>query len=207
MNTATATNPGSPLSGALRAGIFLILALVMLATRINHFAPVPDASWVVFFAGGFYLRRDWRWALPLFMVLAVAIDYAVISGQGLSFWTHYCVSPAYWFLAPAYAAMWLGGAWLARHAHGLHLRELALLAASLLLATSVCFLVSNGSFYWLSPMVATPTFAGWMTNLGDWYVPYLRTSLAYGAIAALLHVATVQAARHLHGATDPLATR
>lgn len=207
MNSATRMSLRSPRSGALRAGLFLLLALFMLATRINHFAPLPDASWVVFFAGGFYLARDWRWALPLFMVLAVAIDYAVISGQGLDFWTHYCVSPAYWFLAPAYAAMWLGGAWLARRGQGLRLRELGLLAASLLVAASACYVISNASFYWLSPVVAAPSFGGWMVNLGDWYLPYLRTSFMYAGVAALLHVATVLAARHLAGAADGLAAR
>ncbi len=97
-----------------RAIILSLLVLLMAGTRLNHFAPVPDASWAVFFIGGFYLRNWTRWAFPALMVLAVAIDYAVITGQGLSFWQHYCVSAAYWFLVPAYFAMWAGGLWLAR---------------------------------------------------------------------------------------------
>ena len=45
-----------------RAFILSLLVLLMAGTRINHFAPIPDASWAVFFIGGFYLR-DWtRWA-------------------------------------------------------------------------------------------------------------------------------------------------
>lgn len=200
------------LSNATRAGILLILALVMLATRSNHFGALPDASWAVFFVAGFYLARDAgaraslrglfgtgsaRWIFALLMALGVLIDYVVISRQGLSFWSHYCVSPAYWFLLPSYAAMWLGGAWLRQQYNGLHARELGLLFASTLVAASVCFLLSNGSFYWLSPSVTAPSFGGWMQNLGDWYVPYMRTTLMYVGIATALHAATTLAAQSL----------
>lgn len=47
-----------------RVGLFLVLALVMAATRINHFGALPDASWAVFFLAGFYLRGSARWAFP-----------------------------------------------------------------------------------------------------------------------------------------------
>ena len=40
-----------------RAIILSLLVLLMAGTRLNHFAPVPDASWAVFFIGGFYLRN------------------------------------------------------------------------------------------------------------------------------------------------------
>ena len=88
-----------------RAFVLSLLVLLMLGTRINHFAPIPDASWAVFFIGGFHLRNWTRWAFPLLMVLAVAIDWAVISNQGMNFWGHYCVSSGYWALVPAYFAM------------------------------------------------------------------------------------------------------
>src|SRR5215467_14945133 len=108
------------LSNPQRAGIFVILALVMSATRVNHFAALPDASWAVFFAGGFYLSGDpaglralfggaTRWAFPLLIAVAVLIDFFVITSQGIDFWSHYCVSAAYWFLLPAYFSLWLGG--------------------------------------------------------------------------------------------------
>src|SRR5690606_36139481 len=74
MNQASVLSPGA------RGGILALLAVVMLATRINHFGALPDASWAVFFIAGFYLRGWGRWAFPLLMALAVAIDYVVISG-------------------------------------------------------------------------------------------------------------------------------
>ena len=120
-----------------RLGIFFALALVMAATRIHHsflhhFDAVPDASWGVFFLAGFWLRGSARWAFPLLMAEAVLIDYAVITNQGLDFWSHYCVSTAYWFLIPSYFSLWLGGSLLAKHAHGLRLSSVAMGAAAVL---------------------------------------------------------------------------
>lgn len=207
----TAANPS--LSTPSRLGLFAILAIVMLATRSNlitlgtHIGSLPDASWAVFFIAGFYLTRSWRWAFPVLMGLAVAIDYAVITRQGISFWEHYCVSPAYWFLVPSYAALWFGGAWLRQRYDGLHVRDLALLLVSVVVAASVCYLISNGSYYWLSGhwlagSNATRSLAGWGKNLGDWYLPFVGMALIYVVVAAVLHVLTVQAVRWLPGHED-----
>ena len=176
------------LSNRQRLGIGALLALAMLVTRVNHFAPIPDASWAVFFVAGFYLRGLGRWAFPALMALAVAIDAWVISRAGISFWNHYCVSVAYWFLVPAHAAMWFGGALLARNYRGLEWRALGGLALAAPVAAAVCFLVSNGSFYWLSDTVANATLAGWGKNLGDWYFQYISTACLYIAGAAVVHV-------------------
>ena len=191
------------LSNPLRAGIFAILAIVMLATRVNHFAALPDATWAVFFVAGFYLRGSARWAFPLLMALAVLIDFFVITSQGIDFWSHYCVSLAYWFLVPAYLALWSGGSLLRRMYRGLGVRELALLAGLLVVAVSVSYLVSNGSYYWLSDTWMAGgklrSFGGWIENLGDWYLGYLRTSAMYVGIAAVLHVGVVLAVRSVSG--------
>ena len=170
-----------------RIALFAVLALAMVATRFNHFSAVPDASWAVFFIAGFYLRGNARWAFPLLMALAVVVDVIVITGQGLDFWSHYCVSPAYWMLLPSYAAMWLGGSWLRSGYAGLDLATFGRLVLSLLVATTLCYLVSNGSFYWLSPMVSDRSMAGWIKNLGDWYLAYLGTTAGYVGIAAAIH--------------------
>ncbi len=192
-----------------RSGIFAVLALAMIATRSSllrdHLFPLPDASWAVFFVAGFYFSSGSRERLyglfsrslamgsfVLLMALAVLIDYVVISAQGIGFWQHYCVSPAYWFLLPSYAALWLGGAFLRAHYRGLHARELGLLVASAFVAASVCYLISNGSFYWISANVPARSFAGWIENLGDWYRAFMQTTLAYVAVAAIVHGLAVQ---------------
>jgi len=182
-----------------RLGIFTALALVMAATRVHlslFHHDIWDASWGVFFLAGFWLRGSGRWAFPLLMAEAIVVDYLVITHMGISFWDHYCVSLGYWFLIPAYGALWIGGSWLARHDRGLSLSMLALAVAVLLVSEAACYVISNGSFYWLSAHVPSPkTFAAWYENLGDWYLPFLQTTAVYVALGAVLHVMTVQLAR------------
>lgn len=91
--------------------LLAVFALLMVATRFHHFGTalhLPDASMAVFFLAGLYLRR--HLAFVGFMVLAVALDWAAISYAGVS---DFCVTPAYSFLLPAYAALWYGGRWYA----------------------------------------------------------------------------------------------
>lgn len=159
----------------------LALAAVMLATRFHHFLPVADASWAVFFIGGYLLARRLRWAFPALMALAVAIDWIATSHLGVS---SYCLSPAYPFLIPAYFALWWAGARLQPVALD---RALSLLPLGLALVGGVtlAFLISDGSFYWLSPMVTERSLAGWWTNALRWYPHFLQvTALYVGLFAA-----------------------
>ena len=172
-----------------RAIILSLLVLLMAGTRLNHFAPVPDASWAVFFIGGFYLRNWTRWAFPLLMGLAVVVDWVVISNQGMSFWQHYCVSAAYWMLIPAYFAMWAGGMLLRRYYTGASLKSLGLLAASVIGSVALYHLIAQGSFYWISASVAEPSVAGWAKNYSDWLLPYMQTAAMYVGAAALVQLA------------------
>ena len=184
-----------------RATILALLAVLMVVTRmhlpasITHFGPVPDASWAAFFIGGFYLRNWTRWAFPLLMALAVLVDYVVITGQGMDFWAHYCMSAAYWFLVPAYFAMWLGGLVLRKSYQQANGKALAVLVASLFASVVVCHLLSQGSFYWLSDSVVDPTLAGWWKNYSDWFLPYLTSTAIYVGLATIVHVGVLQVAR------------
>ena len=67
---------------ALLAG----LAAVMAATRLHHFAVLPDASWAVFFVAGFYLRRWTAWAFPLLMALVASVALCQLFAQGGFYW-------------------------------------------------------------------------------------------------------------------------
>lgn len=184
-----------------RLVILLALAVVMAVTRIHlsllHHN-VLDASWAIFFLAGFWLRGAGRWAFPLLMAEAILVDYLVISGQGIDFWSHYCVSVAYWFLIPSYFSLWLGGSWLAKHQVGLRWQTLGMAAVALMVSETVCYLVSNGSFYWISGSVPLPrNFGSWFANLGDWYLPFLETTALYVGIGAMVHVLVIQLARSL----------
>jgi hypothetical protein len=195
-----------PKTSTQRLGIFVALAVVMAATRmhhsiLHHFDALPDASWGIFFLAGFWLRGAGRWAFPLLMAEAVLIDYLVISGQGLDFWGHYCVSAAYWFLLPAYFSLWMGGSLLARHQVGLRLQTLGMAAVAFLASWAVCYALSNGSYYWLSDTVPLPRSMGaWSANMIDWYLPFLQTTALYVGIGAVLHVLATQVSRALNSA-------
>ena len=182
-----------------RLAVFLALAAVMAATRLNHFGLVPDASWAVFFVAGFYLRGSARWAFPGLMALAVAVDYVVITGSGQSFWSHYCVSPGYWFLLPAHLSLWAGGALLRRLATLPRPAFLAGGAVLLVASVALCHLFAQGGFYWLSDVVATPTFAGWAKNYADWFMPYLGTTALYVGLAVVVHVLVKRVRRAVIG--------
>ncbi len=180
------------LSTRSRLAIFLGLGALMAATRLNHFGAVPDASWAVFFIAGFYLRGSVRWAFPALMATAVAVDYLVITASGQDFWSHYCVSPGYWFLVPAHLSLWLGGSLVRRYYRGLEPNALGLLVLAVFASVALCHGFAQGGFYWLSDSVADPTLAGWAKNYADWFLPYLRTTGVYVALAAVAHVLLVQ---------------
>ena len=163
---------------------------------------MPDASWGIFFLAGFWLRGSARWAFPLLIAEAVLVDFFVITGAGLDFWTHYCVSPAYWTMPVYFGALWFGGSWLARHQSGLNLSTLSLAAVALVVSEMLAYLVSNGSFYWLSAGVPLPrSSANWFANLGDWYLPFLATTALYSGIGAVLHIGVTLLARTLGSST------
>lgn len=179
---------------ARRLAAFCALAALMVITRSGHLGTPwspPDASWAVFYLAGFYFFRQWRWALPTLLCTAMAVDFIVITDFGVS---SYCVTAAYALILPAYSLLWWGGAWL-RRAYRHEALDLARCAASLALAVSACFLLTDGTFYWLSGRVAHPTLAGWWAKLAHWYPDFLGVSFVYVSIAAVLHAALMRTPR------------
>jgi hypothetical protein len=180
-----------------RLEIFAVLSLLLAMTRFGHIGShitLPDASWAVFFLAGFYLPRQRAWVFPALLLLAVLVDLIAIRYFGVS---NYCVTVAYWFIIPAYALLWLGGSWLQSH-FSFDLRGAGLLAASLFVAVSACYLITNGSFYWLGGRVADPDLAGWMGNFLKWYLRFLEVPFGYVAAAAAVHVLALQLRGALH---------
>jgi hypothetical protein len=173
-------------------GLFLVLAVVMTATRFKHFGDLlhlPDASMAVMFLGGLYLRR--HLAFVLFMALAVLLDWVSIRYAGVS---DFCVTAAYAFLPAAYAALWYGGRLYA----GRLRNSAASLAGALgvaLLATALSFAISNGSFYWLGGRYAEPHVTEYVARLWQWGPLFVRTTLAYVVVALAVHVLLAQVVR------------
>lgn len=152
------------------------LMLLMAATRFHHFGDawsLPDASLAVFYLAGLGLGGPYLFLLLL--TEAGVIDFLAINQLGVS---DYCVSAAYIFLLPTYAAMWLGGQWSARfsplHATGLIRRFVMLLAV-----TSLAFLISDTSFYLLSGRVAVASWAQYLDGVASYYPSYLLAAVMY----------------------------
>jgi hypothetical protein len=170
-----------------------ILSLLMWATRGSHVLSathLPDASWAIFFALGFYFRQ--RLVLPLFLMQAALIDYLAIAQWNGS---DYCVTAAYAFLLPAYAALWLAGRWYAAQ-YRFEWRTLSSFALAGLLGTTACELISHSSFYFLGGRVVAPSFAGFMQSLAQYFPQDLTYTALYLAAAALAHVLLHTAQRH-----------
>lgn len=173
---------------------FCALAALMIVTRSGHLGTAwspPDASWAVLYLAGFYFGREWRWALPALLCTAMAVDFIVIRDFGVS---SYCVTVGYVFMVPAYALLWLGGAWM-RRAYRHDPADLARWAASLGLAASLCFLVTNASFYWLGGRIPDPSLGGWWQRFTQWYPGFIGVPFAYAGIAAMLHAILARPAR------------
>ena len=157
------------------------LAALMAATRFHHFgsaAYLPDASLAVFFLAGFYIRS--AWLLPLLLVEAAVIDYLAITMGGVSDW---CITPAYAFLLPTYAGMWLGGHWYARLYRPVW-HTLVALGGVLFLATSAAFLISNWGFYFFSGHFGELGWTEYNDQIVRYFPFYLGGAFMYVALSA-----------------------
>jgi hypothetical protein len=118
------------------------------------------------------------------LALAALIDYLAIS-NGTSAW---CVTPAYVFLIPTYTVMWLAG----RYCHSLTetgTNELAFSIKAiglLVLATSLAFVISNGSFYLFSGRSADLSWPQYLAGILQYYKPYISSTLIYGIVGFAL---------------------
>lgn len=184
---------------ATRSRVLLsIIAFVLLATRFEHFgSPVhlPDATLAVLFLAGWYLRT-WE-SLAILLALAGLADALSIAG-GVSAW---CVTPAYWFLIPAYAALWLAGRW-AQGVAGPLLRRAAAAALGLLLGVAVFFAISNASFFFLSGYFGSMTAAAYASAVTQYFPRYLETAAVYVAVAAVIDRAVRLMASWRRGNTE-----
>jgi hypothetical protein len=157
----------------------LVLMTAMLLTRFQHFNDVlhlPDASLAVFYFAGFYRKVM---LLGILMGLGALIDYIAV-GFGAS---GACISPAYVFLIPAYAGLWIAGRYSAnllalKSASMPDFIVLSLLAAS----ASIAFIISNGGFYLFSGGNPNISWTHYWVSVAGYYPPYLSFTLIYGVI-------------------------
>lgn len=184
MDTAMKSKATLPVSSTRdQWAVGLALAALMIATRGQHFASVdalPSASWAVFFLAGALLRP--MWALPAFFLLATLLDLGSYAAGTITDW---CLSPAYWALAFAYATLWFGG-----HVYrGLHRDQWSTvprLVLTLLVTASVAYLLSKGGYWFFSGRYADPTLQGFIARIPTYYPRALGTMAGYVGVAFAL---------------------
>ncbi|SEN70228.1 hypothetical protein [Nitrosomonas marina] len=168
--------------------IGVLLALLMIVTRGHHFASLqnlPSASWAVFFLAGVYLRS--AWLLPGFFTFAWILDFAGYTWGGAS---GFCLTPAYFFLLPAYASLWLAGRWYANQ-HGFSWRTFLPLSLSLIVSTLVCRMFSSGGFYLFSGHFEEKTLVEFSERFMKHLPLFFEAFVFYVAIAVAIHAACV----------------
>ena len=171
----------------MRRGIVsgLLLAMAMFATRMEHFGTVvslPDASLAVFFFAGLWLAH--RSAFLLLLGVAVATDYYAFAQSGVS---GSCFTPAYPFLAPAYACLWVAGERARAGAANALVRPFA----AAIIATVGAFAISNLSFFAFAGQFEALTvteYLGRTLRYAPSYVGYAALYVALGLALRALHV-------------------
>lgn len=172
------------LSTRNQMAIALLLVLLMVLTRSHHFASVhnlADASWAIFFLAGIYLRS--AWPLLGFFALSWWLDFAAYTWGGVS---DYCLTPAYVFLLPAYASLWLAGRWYTKQ-YQFTWRTAIPLSLSIMAGLTLCELFSGGGFYFFSGRIAETTLSEFGEQLIKYFPLYIETFVFYTGIAIVIH--------------------
>ncbi len=199
------------LSNRQQSVIAAILLLFTVATRGQHFTTLnnlPGASWAMFFLAGCYLRPIW--ILPAALLFIWGIDFTPLLMDGsslhqiLSGGKAFCLTPSYFFLVPAYTALWVAGRWYAQH-YQFEWYTLVVLIASAFIGATFCELFSSGGFYFFSGRFANPTLSEFTTRIVKYYPSSLQSLAFYLGITAVIHVVlrmTKQAAQNNNTATS-----
>lgn len=169
-----------PNNQKLAIGGFLLFIMVM--TRPHFFNHIQDASWPVFFLLGFYIRNVI--GLPIFLLAAFIVDLITIESKGGQ---SYCFTITYPFLALAYSALWFAGRWFAAN-YRENVKGFAYFVAAAVIGTTVCYFISSGAFYWLSGRFEVTTLAEFSSRVGQFLPMFMKTTLLYLAIAAVVHL-------------------
>lgn len=152
---------------------------LMFATRFHHFGgsfSLPDASLAAFFFAGLWVR-GWK-LFGFLLVEAALIDYVAIAHFSVN---DYCISPAYVFLIPTYAALWAAGRYCTKY-KSIELSTVTTQFGILLAATSVAFFISNGSFYFLSGKFADLNLIEYASRVAKYYLPYMNYTVVYSVV-------------------------
>ena len=172
------------LSARNQLAIGLLLVSLMILTRSHHFASahnLADASWVIFFLAGVYLRS--AWPLLGFFALSWWLDFAAYTWGGVS---DFCITPAYVFLLPAYVSLWLAGHWYAKQ-YQFAWHTVMPLSLSIIAGLILCELFSSGGFYFFSARFAETSLIEFGERLIRYFPLYAESFVFYIGIAIVIH--------------------
>jgi hypothetical protein len=172
------------LSHRIKWGIGSMLAFLVAATQGHHFGTslvLPPAAWAAFFMGGLYLGQ-WRF-FAIGLCLVGALDFAAVTWGGVS---DACITPAYFFMVPAYGVLWLAGRRMSRHSQPI-LRNLPFFLLSLSSIGAAEF-IASGSYYWISQPAGAASLNGLAVYLVTWFPQTLQAFAFWMLPAAWVHL-------------------
>ncbi|WP_077340248.1 hypothetical protein [Pseudocolwellia agarivorans] len=178
------TEVKSPLS--LFLSICGLLTLLMIATRGNHFSTfnsLPSASTAVFFLAGMYLRKvkDF-W---FFYILSITIDLASSFYRG-QFGD--CLTASYPALAFSYAAMFAAGYYVRPDwSQQNMITNIVKVSVALIIASSIAFFISNGSYYAFSGKFPDLSWAEYATRVNKYFFKSVSNPVFYVATGIVMH--------------------
>jgi hypothetical protein len=177
----------------LLGALGLMWAMVLTRADQSGTHPLPDASLAVFFLLGLF-NRSALW-LPVALILAAAVDAWVVSGDVSAL----CTTPASLFLIPTYATMWLAGRLTRRRrptppfSGSAVLRDSIALLTTAGVAAGVAFLISSGSFYFLSGQFPDLPLSEYSRLVLIRYLPpYVAYCLVYVAATLVISYAAIR---------------
>lgn len=160
------------------------LFLLMLATRTHHFSSLhhlPSASIAIFFLAGMYLRN--MKSFWFFYVLSITIDLAASYARGQ---LGDCITASYPALVLSYGVMFAVGYYVKPLWQQNSWQENILkVALALFIASSIAFLISNGSYYTLSGKFAELSWAEYTTRVDKYFLKSISNPVFY-VISALV---------------------
>lgn len=169
--------------------IYLILAILLIATRPYHFASalhLPSASLAVFFLLGFFQSRFK--VFLLFYALSIGIDLSSSYARG-AFGD--CLTRTYPMLIVCYFVLWsLGNKCFFKLKNASENTALAVLKTlvGLFIASSISFFISNGSYYWFSGKFEQANFSQYSERVAMYYLPHIQSPFLYVSIALACYV-------------------
>lgn len=165
--------------------IFALLTLLMLATRTHHFSSLnhlPSASIAVFFLAGMYLRNVK--SFWFFYVLSITIDLASSYYRG-QFGD--CITVSYPALFFSYGVMFTIGLYAKPNWESTAWKlNIVKVAIALLVASSIAFFISNGSYYTLSGKFPVLSWAEYTTRVDKYFFKSISNPIFYVVSAIVI---------------------